>query len=221
MNRHEQRLVAMQSVYQHLLLGKDIRKCVFDVMKGSNDIDGYLYSLTIGTVENKEAFEQKINELLRDDWDFDRLSMLEQAILLISFQEILANDTPKAVVINEAITLAKKYCDDNGIELICVTSPITPGVMKTLGMEKVDGLFTSFFEEQNVTYYNFNKARLDILARKDTDYGDKEGHMGGELAERYSEVLAEVLKGHFNNTLDKSKYFYDTFEQMYEEMEEQ
>ena len=82
MNRHEQRVVAMQSVYQHLLLGKDIRKCVFDVMKGSNDIDGYLYSLTIGTVENKEAFEQKINELLRDDWDFDRLSMLEQAILL-------------------------------------------------------------------------------------------------------------------------------------------
>ena len=113
MNRHEQRVIAMQSVYQHLLLGKDIRKCVFDVMKGSNDIDGYLYSLTMGTVENKEAFEQKINELLRDDWDFDRLSMLEQAILLISFQEILANDTPKAVVINEAITLAKKYCDDN------------------------------------------------------------------------------------------------------------
>ena len=82
------------------------------------DIDGYLYSLTMGTVENKEAFEQKINELLRDDWDFDRLSMLEQAILLISFQEILANDTPKAVVINEAITLAKKYCDDNSYKLL-------------------------------------------------------------------------------------------------------
>ena len=102
MNRHEQRVIAMQSVYQHLLLGKDIRKCVFDVMKGSNDIDGYLYSLTMGTIENKEAFEQKINELLRDDWDFDRLSMLEQAILLISFQEILA----------------KKYCDDNSYKLL-------------------------------------------------------------------------------------------------------
>ena len=118
MNRHEQRVIAMQSVYQHLLLGKDIRKCVFDVMKGSNDIDGYLYSLTMGTVENKEVFEQKINELLRDDWNFDRLSMLEQAILLISFQEILANDTPKPVVINESITLAKKYCDDNSYKLL-------------------------------------------------------------------------------------------------------
>ena len=39
MNRHEQRVVAMQSVYQHLLLGEDIRKRVFYVIKGSNDID--------------------------------------------------------------------------------------------------------------------------------------------------------------------------------------
>ena len=118
MNRHEQRVVAMQSVYQHLLLGKDIRKCVYDVTKGANEIDGYLYSLTIGTIENQAAFEQRINDLLSDDWSFDRLSMLEQAILLISFQEILANDTPKAVVINEAVTLAKKYCDDNSFKLI-------------------------------------------------------------------------------------------------------
>ena len=43
MNRHEQRVIAMQSVYQHLLLGKDIPKCEYDVMKGSKDIDRYLY----------------------------------------------------------------------------------------------------------------------------------------------------------------------------------
>lgn len=115
----------------------------------------------------------------------------------------------------------KKYCDDNGIELICVTSPITPSVMKKLGMEKVDEKFNEFFEKNNITYYNFNKARFDVLNRTDKDYGDKEGHMGGELAEMYSQVLAEVLKGHFDNTLDKSKYFYDTFEQMYKDMEEQ
>ena len=89
MNRHEQRVVAMQSVYQHLLLGKDIRKCVFDVMKGSNDIDGYLYSLTMGTVENKEAFEQKINELLSQVVIYTKKSIFatkyeELAILLIN-----------------------------------------------------------------------------------------------------------------------------------------
>lgn len=118
MNRHEQRVIAMNSIYQHLLLGKDIRKCVFECMKGSNEIDGYLYSLTMGTIENKEYYIDKINSLLRSDWTFDRLSMLEQSILLISFQEILANDTAKAVVINEAVTLAKKYCDDNSYKLL-------------------------------------------------------------------------------------------------------
>ncbi len=118
MNRHEQRITAMNSVYQHLLLSKDIRECVFENMKGANEIDGYLYSLTIGTVENEYVFIQKINDLLRDDWTFSRLSVIEQAILLISFQDILANETPKAVAINEAVTLTKKYCDDDSYKLI-------------------------------------------------------------------------------------------------------
>ncbi len=35
MNRHQQREVAINSLYQHLLLNKDIRKCVFDAMHRS------------------------------------------------------------------------------------------------------------------------------------------------------------------------------------------
>ena len=84
-----------------------------------------------------------------------------------------------------------------------------------------NGIEKKLITEQNVPYYNFNKARLSVLDRSDLDYGDKEGHMGGELAEEYSEVLAEVLKGHFNGTLDETKYFYNTFDEMYKEMEEQ
>ncbi len=118
MNRHEQREVAINSLYQHLLLNKDIRKSVFDAMNGANEIDGYLYSITIGTAENKYTYIQKINEYLRKDWDFNRLSVIEQAILLMGFQEILVNQTPKSVVINEAINLSKKYCDDDSYKLI-------------------------------------------------------------------------------------------------------
>ncbi len=118
MNRHEQRILAMECIYQHLLLNKDIRKCVFEATKGSNEIDGYLYSLTIDLLDHKQEYIDQISALLRQDWSFDRLSVLEQAILLISFQEILHNDTPKAVVINEAVTLAKSYCDDTSFKLI-------------------------------------------------------------------------------------------------------
>ena len=60
MNRHEQRIIAMKSIYQHLLLDKDIRKCVYECMEGCNEIDGYLYSLTIGTAENKEKSDYQI-----------------------------------------------------------------------------------------------------------------------------------------------------------------
>lgn len=118
MTRREQREVAINSLYQHLLLNKDIRKCVFEVMNGSNEIDGYLYSITIGTAENKYNYIQKINSLLRKDWDFNRLSVIEQAILLIGCQEIIENQTPKSVVINEAVTLSKKYCDDDSYKLV-------------------------------------------------------------------------------------------------------
>ncbi len=56
--------------------------------------------------------------MLRKDWDFNRLSVLEQAILLMGCQEILVNETPKSVVIDEAVRLAKKYCDDDSYKLI-------------------------------------------------------------------------------------------------------
>ena len=87
-------------------------------MEGCNEIDGYLYSLTIGTAQNKDRYIDMINPLLRKDWSFDRLSVLEQTLLLIAFQEILVNETPKAIVINEAITLAKQYCDEDAYKLL-------------------------------------------------------------------------------------------------------
>mgnify|MGYP001051454152 CR=1 FL=1 len=118
LTRHDMREIALRCVYQHLLLGTDIRKCVFDAMRGNNNIDGYLYALTIGTIEHEQEYIDIISKYLRKDWSFDRLSVLEQAILLVSLQEILQNDIPKPVVINEAIKLAKKYCDDYSYKLI-------------------------------------------------------------------------------------------------------
>lgn len=117
-NRHQQREIALEALYQHLLLDKDIRKSLYDAMLGSNAVDGYLYSLTVGTVENEEEYKALLAPYLREDWEFDRLSLLEQAILLMSCQEILENETPKSVAINEAVTLAKEYCDDPSPKLI-------------------------------------------------------------------------------------------------------
>lgn len=117
-SRHQTRALAMEAIYQHLLLNKDIRQTLMSVLKGRNQVDDYLYSLTIGMAEHEDQYRSQIASMLRKDWEFDRLSLLEQAILLMAFQEILENGEPKPVVINEAVTLAKEYCDDQSYKLI-------------------------------------------------------------------------------------------------------
>lgn len=72
----------------------------------------------MGTVEHEQELTQKLQSMLRSDWSVDRLSKLDLAILLMSMQEILYNETPKPVVINEAVTLARKYSDEDSYKLI-------------------------------------------------------------------------------------------------------
>ena len=65
----------------------------------------------------------------------------------------------------------KKFCDDNGIELICVTSPITPSVMKKLGMGTSSNSMMSSMMNTNVFYSLPSHASL-----YDDQYDVKAGH---------------------------------------------
>lgn len=117
-NRHQMRQMALEAMYQHLLLDKDIRKCLFDVMEGSNQADGFLYSLTVEAADDQDEFIEHIRPFLRKDWEWERLSLVDQAILLISMEDLLVNQTPKAIVIDEAVNLAKEYSDDASPKMI-------------------------------------------------------------------------------------------------------
>lgn len=101
-----------------------------------------------------------------------------------------------------------------------MTSPITPSSKKRLGIEEAYRKLELLFDELGVRYYDFNLCLQEVLETKDTDFIDKEGHMGGELAYRYSAVLAEVLEEDEKKTLDTSDYFYDTYEKMYQSIGE-
>ena len=107
----------MTSLYQHFLLQKDIKQCVYDNCE-TNEIDPFLYTVTIDAVAYRDVYIDKINEALRQDWTFDRLGFVEQAILLMAACELDLETAPKAIVIDEAVTLAKKYCDDETYRLI-------------------------------------------------------------------------------------------------------
>ena len=70
-----------------------------------------------GVLDNRENIYKVITKYL-DNWDLDRLGKTDRAILRLSTYEMLYYSTPKIVVINEAVELAKKYSDDKVVKLI-------------------------------------------------------------------------------------------------------
>ncbi len=114
--RHTLRKNAMIAIYQHLLSGKDIKQAVYDIC--GNEVDGFLYTITIEAMQHKDRYIESINKALRKDWTFNRLGYVEQAILLIAACELDLEHAARSIIINEAITLAKQYCDDEAYKLI-------------------------------------------------------------------------------------------------------
>lgn len=118
MNRHQMRELAMQSLYQSFLLKRNIKSIVYENTEEKNKIDPFLYAVTIDACDNLSYYTNKINAVLNDDWTFDRLGYVEQAILIMAASEIDFETAHKSVVIDEAVTLAKKYCGDDAYKLI-------------------------------------------------------------------------------------------------------
>lgn len=116
-SRHKLREMGMTALYQSFLLNKDIKQSLYD-NSDSNEIDPFLYTITIDAMKYKDIYVAKINEALRDDWSFDRLGYVEQAILIMASCELDLEVSPRPIVIDEAITLAKKYCDEETYKLI-------------------------------------------------------------------------------------------------------
>lgn len=63
---------------------------------------------------------EKIEEILKNHLKkrYNRLSKVEKSILFLSVNEIYFMDIPHQVSINEAVELAKTYCNDNDYQII-------------------------------------------------------------------------------------------------------
>ena len=89
-----------------------------DVFHENLEMDNkYVRDIVNGVLENQEKIDETISKYL-ENWDLDRLGKTDRAILRLSTYEMMYYDTPKVVVINEAVELAKKYSDDKVVKLI-------------------------------------------------------------------------------------------------------
>lgn len=70
-----------------------------------------------GVMSDIEKVDKNIADNLKE-WDFDNLAHIERAILRLGTYELLTSDLDSAVIINEAIELAKRLCSDQAPKFI-------------------------------------------------------------------------------------------------------
>jgi N utilization substance protein B len=114
---------AIIAVYQYLLVGTtedEIRFYLESDTSFSKDKSEFTYcfSFILKVIERHEIYMQHLMPLLKKDWTIDRLSKMELAILLVATCEIVDEKIDKKVVINEAVEMSKRYCDDTAYKFI-------------------------------------------------------------------------------------------------------
>lgn len=86
---------------------------VDEVIKENVKIDNeFVKDIVYGVITYKGELDSVANSLMKD-WTIDRLDKSGASIMRMALYELKYMDTPEVVVINEAVELAKKYCDDS------------------------------------------------------------------------------------------------------------
>ena len=116
MNRHEYRVKLVFALYQSLLLNKEISRSVEDNFDDEKKNE-YVTVLENDLIINKDNYIEEISLHLKK-WTFERLSYLEQAMLLVATSEIKKEIASKNIIIDEAIRIAKMYCDEKSYQYI-------------------------------------------------------------------------------------------------------
>ncbi len=119
MNRHELREKAMITVYQYLLAERDVDELIENNFEAPvAEIEPYFVEIVQTSVANQKRYAEYIDKVLVDGWHYDRLGLIEQSILLNGCAEFDLKKTEAAVIIDESVQLAKKYCDADTYKLI-------------------------------------------------------------------------------------------------------
>lgn len=118
-SRSELREKVMTILYQIEMYDKNKFEYNLDeVIKENVEIQNeFVNEIVNGVINNRKKIDDIANKYLKD-WTIDRLETIGASILRMAIYEINYMDTPKIVVINEAIDLAKKYSDDNVRKMI-------------------------------------------------------------------------------------------------------
>jgi N utilization substance protein B len=121
-SRSTSRRIAMQAVFQSEMSGLDIDTSVSNIVEEEKDLSAdsrkFAERLAANVLEKREELDEMITKLSKN-WTIDRMSLVDKCILRLALYEMkYEKDTPKAVIINEALELSKRYSDERSSSFI-------------------------------------------------------------------------------------------------------
>ncbi len=117
--RSELRDIASRIIYETYIL--DNAKIKYDIpslIKEELEIESDFVNLLVNGVREKQKDITDLANKYLVDWEIDRLSKIDKAILSIGIYELMYTDTPYIVSINEAVDLSHKYSDEKVSKMI-------------------------------------------------------------------------------------------------------
>ena len=119
MNRSKLRDIIVRILYQTYIyddknISYDLNSLIKENLEAQNE---FVVSAVSYVKENQEFINKLANKFMKD-WNIDRLSKVDKAILSIGIYELVYTETPSVVAINEAIELSKKYSDEKVTKMI-------------------------------------------------------------------------------------------------------
>ena len=137
-NRHLGRIVALQTIYEYEFRTQvgDQSVSVGEILernlgkyKSSVDDTEFVSSLTQGVIDHISELDDKLRPLA-PEWPIEQVARVDRTVLRLGLYELLfsADSVPPKVAINEAVELAKKYCNEKA-------APFINGVLSKIGQD--------------------------------------------------------------------------------------
>ena len=110
--RRRSRELALQLLYQNDLAGtpaEEMFQRTDEYLNAKPDVQEYASRLVLGTLSRRDELDAKLAER-SEHWRLGRMPAVDRTLLRLALFELLyEDDTPDAVVIDEAVEIAKKF----------------------------------------------------------------------------------------------------------------
>ena len=110
-SRREARRAAVFMLFQWDVTGRPLGSLY------EGDVDEYTRHLSQAVTEHAAALDERITSA-SDDWTADRLGAVERNVLRVALEELDEGQVPVEVVLDEAVTLAKRYASEDAARLV-------------------------------------------------------------------------------------------------------